>query len=355
MTSKLRSLTTELTTILPESRQEMIAMISERLFGRTTIIDTHNTASVIFIFGHSGASYVLKAEYGGQTATTHEISWYKRALGRANSPKCLFSHHDEKFAFLILDYIQGALTLQDVMNSDNYTDKAFVQFIEMAITANRALFDGSDPVHADPDEVDTFYVEKFHRRYEEAKDTPYLKDLFDALSIKVNGVVVPTPLYYIEKIKSTPMLRNYLTPNKLGLIHGDLHCGNILVSNSDIFFIDPNGAYQMPLEYDYGKLLHSVHGGYGQIMASEYSLLKTAKDAYSYEVSRSTKQVASLEYLRSTFPEQVFLRSMYSEALHFATMLPHHAANQRETLALFLRSIQIFYELFNYESVRKKL
>ena len=49
------------------------------------------------------------------------------------------------------------------------------------------------------------------------------------------------------------------------LIHGDIHLGNVLLDDEQIYFIDPRGYFGQsklfgPYEYDYAKLLFGLSG-----------------------------------------------------------------------------------------------
>jgi 5-methylthioribose kinase len=170
--------------------------------------------------------------------------------------------------------------------------------------------------------------------------------LFEASSHKVNGKLFHAPDYYIARIQANPTIHKYLTPCNYGLIHGDLHLGNVLLQNDKkLFLVDPNGAPYMPLEYDIGKILQSLHGGYGEIMRENY-LLKYDQDGILLNVKKRSIYGLPFESLVKTLSDQQYARSLYTEAMHFISILPHHASDQNETTALFVRGLELFNELF---------
>lgn len=318
-------------------------ILSDRII---KVIDTHNTSSIIFLFRQDTHQYVLKAEYGIQNATAKEILWYKLTKSHSIAPAFLHSHGGDRFSFILLEYIENAMTLEEMLRYSSRSDEEVLNYIDLALSRNKELFLNSHPVRARKDTISAFYLNKYDGRLKEALDFPYLRKLFSSPSITINDRTYNTPSRYIHRIRDDAALRDYLTPDFLGLIHGDLHCGNILIGAQDMYFIDPNGTLGMPIEYDYGKLLHSVHGCYGQIMEGSYSLIKHGDGHYTFQVKRPERFSLAFRRLQTTFTEMELLRGLYAEALHFATMLPHHATRQRETTALFLRSVEIFDDLF---------
>ena len=77
-------------------------------------------------------------------------------------------------------------------------------------------------------------------------------------------------------------MSDYVSSEKIGMIHGDLHCGNMLVTGKRLSWVDPNGCFELPLEYDLGKLLHSVHGNYGSIIRGKYLISHISLKDYHF-------------------------------------------------------------------------
>jgi len=347
MSTELKHTATILESLTPTSRAEMIdSLVSALADGHIKTIDTHNTSSVIFIFQQGKNKYVLKAEHGEASATVREITWYKSALSKSLAPSFIHSHQNQYFSFMLLEYIENAKTLEDISASGDYDSTEILHYLEIAFLRNKKLYTDSQPITATKDAIDIFFLGKYEQRLREAKSIPYLKKLYEASTITLNNKKFHTPSAYIDMIVANKDLYDYLTPNKLGLIHGDLHYGNILIGNGDLYFVDPNGASHMPIEYDYGKLLHSVHGGYGQIMKGAYTLVAYGDNHYTFHSEESENLTLAFTHLQSLLSKKELLQGMYAEALHFATMLPHHASDKRETTALYLRCVEIFNELF---------
>lgn len=340
----------QLQQVMPHSRKEMITAI-QRLFADSFVdlVDTHNTKSTIFVFSAGQSKYLLKAEYGARSATAKEVDWYDAIeLGKFPAPTCLASFKNEAYAFLLLDYIENAATIDDLATNDTISASELDDFLKGALEANEALFLRSVPVTASPADMDAFFLQKYERRCQEANNHPYLKELLDGNGYTVNGVKLYPPDYYLNRIKNDRDLHTFLTPDQLGLIHGDFHCGNILVASKQVYLVDPNGTLKMPLEYDYGKIFHSIHGAYGSIMREDYKLKRLSRNSYSFDIRSPRIYSEAMRSIKGRMTDQQFLRGLYAEAMHFATLLPHHAEREEETTALFIRCMQVFDELFYY-------
>lgn len=342
----------QLATITPSSRDELIGAIEVALSGSlVSKIDSHNTASLLFILHDSAISYnkyILKVEYGRKTATEKEIDWYTKNKDYDFIPKLVSSKVTTTHSLLLLEYIDGVQTLDSMMKEDENLDSISTYYRE-AIELDRKIYYESAPRKATLGEMNRLYVDKFTQRIQEAARFDYLRHLIDKDTHVINEKRYHSLNHYIEKINGDATLYEYLMPRELGLIHGDLHGGNILVADRRIYLVDPNGSREMPLEYDYGKILHTVHGHYSAIMDESY-LLTQDSGGYIFQLTKPDDK-AYLE-VEKIFSDSELMRGFYAEAMHFATMLPHHAGNQQETTALFLRTIELFDELCYIMSIK---
>jgi len=199
------------------------------------------------------------------------------------------------------------------------------------------------------------FIGKYEERIKEAKKYIFLKKLFSQKIITINNIQYKNLDFYISIIRNNNKLKSLLTPIMFGLIHGDLHCGNILIKSDNIYFVDPNGNLFMPLEYDYGKIFHSINGGYGSIMRKKFKLETKSINKYVFSLNLPKEYTYTFKQIVKEIPLDVFIKSFYSQAMHFATMIPHHAKDEKETTAIFLRSIQLFNELFKLVALTEQL
>lgn len=336
--------------INPTSKADFVTQV-EKILQDTVVevINSHNTPSVIFVFELDKQKYVIKAELGkSENSIAKEIKWYSK-VGKNLSyvPKFISSVSDEKFCAVVIKYIENSSTLDNVAKTLQISPEIISGLIETSLERLNCLFHSRSTKLVSKKQSNQLLLDKYNVRKQRAIQYPFLKKLFRAEKIVVNGEELPTFDFCISHIQTDPDIRNYLTPKKFGVLHGDLHCGNILVDNDfNTFWVDPNGNLSLPVEYDYGKILHSIHGGYGLIMSNDYQLTKIGQDKYEFSINVPDGYSYSLRQLYKGMNEGLLIRSLYMEALHFATMLPHHASNEKETTALCLRGIQLFKELF---------
>ncbi len=331
----------------PTSRTAFIDSIKESAGGtRLEVIDSHNTASVIFIISNNGNPILLKAEFGYDTATHKEIRWYEHqaAAGKDHQRLFISGERSDSFALLFLHYIEGVSTLDEWVLASSATGSEFGKFIVESLNYDKALFaETSKEVRQNV--VKQFLLDRYRARREESKKTAYLQELLSVRSISVNDTRYLTPDYALKKLTSNPAVMARLLPTRTGLIHGDLHTGNVLIKGGELYYVDPNGTLDMPIEYDIGKLLHSIHGQYPLIMRGEFTVAEHYRGEYEYIVYANESYIEANDYLHSNLTHDEYVRGLFAEALHFATMLPHHAKNKEEATALFLRATELFGEL----------
>lgn len=320
---------------------------ASKVVGGTVIktIDSSNTRSHIYIFKLQNKSFVLKIEYGQDNATTKEVDWYE-AVSSSDfpTPKLYKASKFKNYSYLILEYIKDAKSIDELAITQSINSDQLLKYVEHLLEMDEQLFSSSKIMDISVDEGKKLYLNKFEERAAQASQFDYLKALLELEQIELNGKALHSPSYYVDRIAGDKSL-DYLWPRRLGLIHGDLHFGNVLVKNNQLYCVDPNGLFDLPLEYDLGKLFHSLHGNYGSIYAGNYELKTEGRSRYIFRVNALELYEQTFNSLRTKLDGEQYLRGLFNEAMHFANALAHHGTNKNETLALFLRCINLFDEL----------
>lgn len=176
-------------------------------------------------------------------------------LNRFPMPKLLHYSDGE----IYIEYVENANILTSLLNSDNCS--RYISKIKDHITllhnihvpVKKSVLLNDLQIELERKLVDRFYEYDWNSN----KDYKSIKS--------VNGLKIKDINTYIDRIKHRLVFllkdRNYYQ-----LIHGDIHLGNILVTESDeLYFIDPRGYFgNTPLfglyEYDYAKLLFGISG-----------------------------------------------------------------------------------------------
>lgn len=332
------------------SRDDMKRQLSEMLKDYALeMLDTHNTAAVIYQFTVGGIRYGLKIEYGAAEALRNEARWYELAPDNLK-PHLLLSHIASDYSFILLRWLQHARTLEEVAiaNEGKATERT-MDLVIMALDQDKELFERNMTVPLDTSRGSSFFFDKYHSYNAGARKFPYLQKLLDSESVIVNDKKLPGPYVYVQAVQQDEKLRTYLSPDRAGLIHGDAHAGNLLVEGDRVYLIDPKGTDHYPLEYDTGRMYWSM-SGWNAIVLGEYRL-EEHRVGFTLDVKRRQQYVDGMPRFRNYFTSQEYHRVMYSAAMQYVTRV-HHAARQGETTALYLRGLQVFDELFSELGVR---
>ncbi|WP_334002287.1 hypothetical protein [Burkholderia cepacia] len=129
--------------------------------------------------------------------------------------------------------------------------------------------------------------------------------------------------------------------------HGDVHTGNILMSKENDFrLIDPRGIFfgdemWTSVIYDWGKLLHDLHGRYSMIRAGMFTLACPSERSVEISVLRNdsySRYSGLLSTFRRWLAESCFDRNeivgaFLAEGLLIMSLLPFHAGFPRRAAA----------------------
>ncbi|WP_306944679.1 phosphotransferase [Streptomyces phaeochromogenes] len=319
----------------------LIGMLGDRL---VSVLRSHNTPSTLYYVRADGETYVVKVEFGRAPTLRDEIRWYRNAA-RRGLPRSLFitGHAGPGLSFLLLKCFGDGSTVDDLALAGESAGQ-LGRHVASAVDGDMELFHRTQR-HVGQDHVHRLTERRLTLRRSHARKFPYLRTLMDVDVVTINGVGLPGVSRCLNRVFGDPCLVSYLTPDRVGMTFGDLHCGNILVREGSTEVVDPRGGPLLPITYDYGKLIQSVEGGYGAVMAGRYVLRRMGNTAYEFapEVVPGYSSVAVL--LAASCDERRYLQSLYYAALHFTAMLPHHASAQEETTALYLCGVSLFDKL----------
>ncbi|MGN9920257.1 hypothetical protein [Micromonospora palomenae] len=309
-----------------------------------SIVRSHNTPSTIWRFRAGQQAYVLKAQLGRGTVLRRELRWYLRAAA-VGLPRGLFVVGQEgpAFTFLVLRQFGDTATLDDAALA-GWTADNLHGHLRRAAAMNATLFRRTRrrvPVET----VHRVAARRVAKRVAEGTSYPYLLPLLTGQTVTVNGRPLQGLARSWRDVVDRKSVVRLLTPAEIGLIFGDMHCGNILVDGSGTEVVDPRGGPLLPTAYDLGKLVQSVEGGYGAIMAGRYRLRCTAEDEYEIDVDTPPGYAALATWLHQGLGDHRYQQALYQAAQHFLAMLPHHASARRETVALALSGILQFERL----------
>jgi hypothetical protein len=311
------------------------------------IVDSHNTNSIIAVTNYNNKVAVLKAETGSTcNATTREIRWYEVAKD-VPTPSFYGYVINNSISVVLLEWIQKSNTLDELVINNQITESDVIRLICDNFDKLVDLFNDNKIDKIANSQADLYYFNRYLRRTSRPDFAALLKNLLECNQIIVNGEELKCVKKCIDIIECNKAIKEYVTPTEAGMIHGDLHCGNILVDQVSSYWIDPNGNLSMPIEYDFGKLFHSIHGGYGFIMANKVKFSKHADSTYTLKLDIPLAYTRVYDLLKHRMEDKEYIRALYSEAYHFASLLPHHVNVIAETEILAVRATALFNNLVN--------
>lgn len=330
----------------PASREDLKTSITGLLEMKDVeVLDTHNTASIIFTFRADNTHYGLKIEYGAAEVTRDEAHWYELAPAELKTHH-IVSHVADNYAFVLLRWLDNARTIEEVaIANEGNPENPTIQLVIDALKQDRALFESSSIIPMYSDGGEDFFIDKYRSYNAKAEAFPYLLEILKSDKLKINGREIAGPEKFIERVQNDERLSAYLRPHQAGLIHGDAHMDNLLVEGNKVFFIDPKGVDHLPLEYDTGRVLWSLTG-WNAIVAGEFSLQNDGTNGFILDVKARQQYVDGMSEIRNYFSDQEYHRAKYSAAMQYLTRVSH-AAVEAEATALYLRGLELFAELFD--------
>lgn len=336
----------------PESREDMKTQVREVLKDyQEDILDTHNTTSMIAKFTVDNTRYGLKIEYGEAEVTKSEARWYELAPDDLKTHH-IASHIADDYAFVLLRWLHNARTIEEIaIANEGKNTTETIDLVIKALDQDKELFESNSTIPLLHTSERSYFLDKYKAYNAKAENYPYLQELLHQKHIVVNGKTLAGPHALVDFAQNDDQLRTYLSPDKAGLIHGDSHCDNLLVEDGKVYLIDPKGVDHLPLEYDTGRVIWSLTG-WNAIVRGEYTLAEE-NGGYTLEYTRRQQYVDGMPRIREYFTDQEYHRAVYSAAIQYLTRVSH-AAVESETVALYLRGLELFDELLDELGTRVK-
>lgn len=331
----------------PLTKVDLVAFF--RANKKCKIIDSHNTLSIVVLFKDAGIKCALKLECGQNSTTAHELQWYQRYSLPGVEKSFIGGDVLEYFAYIIMKDFSNFESIADAVFGGRLPSRSVYEEVEAVLEADLQLFNSTKQYSA-PTEQYRSACKKFAARADEASYYPFLRTLIESETININNRSYLSPQKILKDISSTQALIDRLFTSDIGVIHGDLHVGNVLqhkTSEGKLLILDPGSVNLLPFCYDGGKILQSIHSGYEQIIRGLYVLEYTDEGAYDLAVSSVAVLDTAYAHIHHTWHKTLLLGSLFMEAMHFLTMAPHHANKRNEAIALYLTGVQRLNELFD--------
>jgi len=206
------------------------------------------------------------------------------------------------------------------------------------------------------------------RLQETIEKSPILAKIIQSSSVQLNGKNIPNIFIMLARIENNPSLLRLLQPDCTHMVHGDLHFDNVLIEldlNNNLknfVLVDPrgkDGTYDY--SYDLGKLWHSFYGLYDFFHENLFNLdinFSNQRTEARYEIHDSPA-LAEFKSIHEKFEDILKdydiikndpywkLKTLFSNASHFCSMLPFHLkgdSEEKKAAGIYLRGMEMLNE-----------
>jgi hypothetical protein len=215
---------------------------------------------------------------------------------------------------------------------------------------------------APPEWITAKHLYRINQRLiETAGMSPVLAKLIQAPSILLNGQQLRNLPELLLEIARRPALVEALAPSSLRMVHGDLHFQNILVGPLEdglpFLLADPRGESRgSDLYYDIGKLWHSFNGLYDFLHTDQFSLEITPRgdSIQALLEMENNRALRTYHEIRDGMPALLRkyevvrndphwrLKTMFSEAAHFSSVMPFHlGSDHQRAAAMYITGVKL--------------
>lgn len=207
---------------------------------------------------------------------------------------------------------------------------------------------------------ETHFKKTYERLQEIQFNAPILRHLVNAPSLIINGEKYMNVLNIVQILNQNKDFIRWVSPQRVSMIHGDLHFDNMLIDlEADNFIlVDPRGYHTSDIAYDLGKIWHSCHGLYDFIHTRRFNL-KVSDESIDYEIydEPSRKEydeiMAQLPTVLTSYikdDENWLIRTRFSEAMHFCSVVPFQLGrDEQESVATtcYAVGVQLLNQVYN--------
>lgn len=272
---------------------------------------------------------------------------YLSSLRKSFLPEVYFCGGVLEMGYYVMEFLSGFETF-----SHRYTENitSWNDVKSVLLDLDSLVIETSKDMKRECEEL---YAKRLHERLQLLRGT-FLVDTLKYPKITINGKELDNLLHFWEKFNE---VSEYPTMGVWGAFPGDAHFENILYKKPGTYkIIDPKGRNLMPLEYDYGKLLHSFHGQYDYIKQGKFFKKELRKGVYRFEINvlDSSLLGSFREFVTERRGQNVLRNSFFSEIVHFSSLIAHHASNRDETIGLYLQTLVLIDE-FKEKFLSKRL
>lgn len=310
-----------------------------------------------------GDKIIKRAETRGEDKLRDEIKWILKlqhsAFGKKYLPKIHRYSLEPGNVYYEMKYYSYPNLRKIIFEDMNTTYFLKLRWEKILKVVFKQLYREKNAALPKSDFFKRTHLDKYYSRMQETLGlAPFFKEIFDSPLIVVNGKEFINPTHILQKIETSSSLVNKLTPQKLYLTHGDLHCNNILcgISAGQFILLDcrgksPAGDLYFDPAYDLAKLYHDLHSYYSLIEKGYFRVYYNENPKRPELEYFFTNQTLVERFNRNYFHVRTHVEKRYkhfkglhyradfTEAMLYLTMLPMHVRREEEGLICFITGL----------------
>jgi hypothetical protein len=296
---------------------------------------------------------IKRADSKGEKKLIDEINWilsFEKTHFGKYLPQ-IYSHSTEPgnvfYEMKYYSYPNLRKIIIEDMNTTRFLKKRWAILLNILF---RDLFRKTNSALPD----DNFFEDHHYRKYRERMaaaqgDAPWIGMILSGPFMIINGMQILQPDRIFAEIAARSDIRERLTPRRLYISHGDIHCNNILcgMGPGQMVLLDcrgksPAGTLYFDPAYDLGKLYHDLHSYYSLIEKGYYRITLSFPGGipnieYFFTDSTLTERFnRNYFYVRELINDKyssdpnLNFRADFTEAVHYLTMIPMHLRIKQE-------------------------
>ena len=310
--------------------------------------------------------FVIKYDYSyKRDKLIREISWLLN-LDKSVSylfPKIVYYSLNKKCPFYIMPHYGEYTTLSDLFLHTKTSNKNIDRILNELLNL---MFNKIYPEKVSKEcgnHIQEFYIKRIEKRHKETLFycKPF-KKLINERKISINDVTYENAPKIVARLKNNKKAIRRLSPLTLSRVHGDLHFGNILFSDSQkprFKLVDPAAFPRAAYTYDMGKLYHSFHGMYDALHDNKFRLdlwqdkithakLEIERNKNYDHINRQFKKIVEKNNFRQiTEDPEWATKALFAEACHFISMMPFYLENEEKAKAIYLQGVVLLNNIIN--------
>jgi hypothetical protein len=280
-------------------------------------------------------------------------------------PKLISVEEKEGYLGYTMPFYHDFYTISDLIFSERNIEDIWKIFLRSLKLADKLFYSSKIK------KVPKNYIKKTHfSRIKSSLDffnnSIDYKEILAKKEIILNGERLINLPFIISMLKRNKEWRDFLTPKKLTLFHGNFHTDNILVNKQKTLFIDPRGEYFGSEEYDKAKMFIHFFLEYDEIHSNKFNLFKNKN---IFRISMKDKRIQKRYFiLQKKFiqheskqwknKKEFMLKIASIGAIHALSFASYHARkknpNKKRVLAYYLGATKMFNNLIDPSKLNLK-